>query len=151
MTRFDQQEAQHINPSNFDPEQELRDYAKVGRSLPVFCTSTRAYQSLAKDEEMDGFGDINATEIPQLRAHAKQLTEATQIKSSKSFLNDLVQMLNSLYLWSSKQNVGFYLTNEEKQAEMEYVREKVNELEKVRCTLLSELVIKLTITASSAG
>lgn len=132
MTRFDQQEAQQIDPSNFDPDQELRDYAEVGRSLPVFCTSARAYQLLAKDEEVGGFGDMSDTEIPQLKAHTRKLTETTRIKSCRSFLTDLVQMLNSLYLWSSKQDVGLYLTNEEKQAEMVYVREKVNELEKVR-------------------
>ncbi|KAI1117929.1 hypothetical protein F5Y14DRAFT_463973 [Nemania sp. NC0429] len=137
LKEFDQQEAQHIDPSTFDPEQELRDYAEAGRSLPVFCISARAYQSLAKDDDVLGFGDISDTEIPQLREHVKKLTEATRIKSCRSFLTDLTQELNSLYLWSSEPEVGLYLRKEEKQAEMEYVKEKVNELQK-RLELASE-------------
>ncbi len=130
-SRLDEHEAQRTDPDNFNPEKELRDYAEVGRSLPVFCISSRAYQSLANGERVVGFRDIDDTEIPQLRAHTKKLTEATRIRHAKSFLNDLAQTLNSLYLWSSKKDIEIYLTDEEKKAEMGYLRERVNELEKV--------------------
>ncbi|KAI8949489.1 hypothetical protein F4801DRAFT_403829 [Xylaria longipes] len=130
LKELDQQEAQSIDPNNFDPEKESHDYAEIGRSLPVFCISSRAYQALANKEQVDGFSSTNDTEIPQLRAHTKRLTETIRISKAKSFLNDLAQTLNSLYLWSSKKDIGFYLTDEEKQAEMRYVREQINELEK---------------------
>ncbi|KAI0448945.1 hypothetical protein F5B21DRAFT_509652 [Xylaria acuta] len=129
LKELDQQEAQSIDPNNFDPEKEFRDYAEAGRSLPVFCISSQAYRALANKEEVDGFSDINDTEIPQLRAHTKKLTETTRINNAKSFLNDLAQTLNSLYLWSSKGGVEFYLTDEEKGVEVGYIKEQVNELE----------------------
>ncbi|RYC65350.1 hypothetical protein CHU98_g878 [Xylaria longipes] len=128
--RLDQQEAQSIDPDNFDPENELRDYAEVGRSLPVFCISSTAYRSLLNEEVVDGFSDINDTGIPQLRAHAKKLTESARKSNAKSFLNDLAQTFNSLYLWSSKKDTKFYLTEEEMDSEMGYMKERINELEK---------------------
>ncbi|KAI1429250.1 hypothetical protein F5Y12DRAFT_727371 [Xylaria sp. FL1777] len=130
LKELDEYEAERIDPNSFDPEKSLRDYAEVGRSLPIFCVSSKAYQSLAKCKQVDGFCNMDATEIPQLRAHAKKLTEATRIRDMKSFLNDLAQTFNSLYLWSSKKGPEFYLTDEERKAEMKYVKEQVNQLEK---------------------
>jgi hypothetical protein len=135
ITRLDQQGAHHTSPGNFDLKREPRDYAELKRSMPVFCVSSRAYQSLVNGEPMNGFSKINSTEIPQVRAHAKKLTETARVTNAKSFLNDLAQMLNSLYLWSSKQNIEIYITDKEKKTEIEFVREKLNELEKVRYNL----------------
>ncbi|KAK5631980.1 hypothetical protein RRF57_007694 [Xylaria bambusicola] len=130
LKELDELEAQSIDPNNFDPEQEKRDYAEVGRSLPLYCVSSRAYQSLSRNEQVKGFHDVDSTQIPQLRAHTKESTESTRIHDAKSFLNDLAQMLNSLYLWSSRNGADLYLTNEEKEAEMRYVTEQVEELGK---------------------
>ncbi|GAW11202.1 hypothetical protein ANO14919_005440 [Xylariales sp. No.14919] len=129
LKELDEYEAQRIDP-NFDPGKVLRDYNQVRLSLPVFCISSRAYKSLANKERVTGFRNVNDTEVPQLQAHTKKLTETARIRNAKSFLNDLVQTLNSLYLWSTKKNIEIYLTDEEKKAEMEYVREQANELEK---------------------
>ncbi|TGJ81074.1 hypothetical protein E0Z10_g7676 [Xylaria hypoxylon] len=130
LKELDEYEAQRTDPNNFDPENLQRDYDKVRHSLTVFCVSSRAYKSLANEERVVGFGNVNDTEIPQLQAHTKKLTETTRIRNARSFLNDLVQTLNSLYLWSSGNDIELYLTEEEKRAEMGYVREQVTELEK---------------------
>ncbi|RWA10794.1 hypothetical protein EKO27_g4316 [Xylaria grammica] len=129
LKELDEYEAQRIDP-NFDPGKVLRDYNQVRLSLPVFCISSRAYKSLANKERVTGFHNVDDTEVPQLQAHTKKLTETARIRNAKSFLNDLVQTLNSLYLWSAKKNIEIYPTDEEKKAEMEYVREQANELEK---------------------
>ncbi|KAI0434072.1 hypothetical protein F5Y09DRAFT_349681 [Xylaria sp. FL1042] len=121
---------QDTGPNDLDLRREPRNYAEAGRSLPVFCVSSRAYRLLVDGKIVDGFDDIRDTEIPQLRAHTKKLTEATRIHHARSFLNDLAKTLNSLYLWSSKRGPEFYLTDEEKNTDMGYVREKVNDLEK---------------------
>ncbi|KAI1281346.1 hypothetical protein F5Y07DRAFT_395830 [Xylaria sp. FL0933] len=131
LKEIDEHEAQRVDPNRFDPERKLRDYAEVGRALPVFCVSSRAYQALSTDEErMKGFGKKEDTEIPQLQAHTIQLTVATRMRGTKSFLNDLAQTLNSLYLWSSKKDTEIYLTDEEKKTEMGYVRDQIEELDK---------------------
>ncbi|KAI0542308.1 hypothetical protein GGR58DRAFT_497292 [Xylaria digitata] len=130
LKELDKYEAERIDPNNFDPGKGIRDYGLVWRSLPVFCISGRAYKSLAKQERVIGFSNVNDTEVPQLRAHMKKLTETTRIRNAKSFLNDLVQILNSLYLWSSRKDIELYLTDEDKRIEMEYVRKQVDELEK---------------------
>ncbi|KAI0816315.1 hypothetical protein GGR55DRAFT_697199 [Xylaria sp. FL0064] len=130
LKEIDDCQAQGTGPNDFDPGKKPRDYVEAGRSLPVFCVSSRAYQSLVDGDVVSGFGDIRDTEIPQLRAHTKQLTKATRIHHARSFLNDLARILNSLYLWCSKRGPEFHLTDEEKKTDMGYVREKVNNLEK---------------------
>ncbi|KAJ2995161.1 hypothetical protein NUW58_g1356 [Xylaria curta] len=130
LRELDQQESQRADPNNFDPENEYRDYAEVARSLPVFCVSSQAYRSLANEEQVHGFDNMDDTEIPQLRAHTIMLTEASRVSASKWFLNDLAQTLNSLYLWSSETNVELHLTDDEKKAEMGFVREQIDELDK---------------------
>ncbi|KAI1353072.1 hypothetical protein F5Y01DRAFT_303528 [Xylaria sp. FL0043] len=130
LKELDDCQAQGTGPNNFDPGKKPRDYVEAGRSLPVFCVSSRAYQALVDVDVVSGFGHIQETEIPQLRAHTKQLTKATRIHHARSFLNDLARILNSLYLWCSKRGPEFYLTDEEKKTDMGYVREKVNNLEK---------------------
>ncbi|KAI0527772.1 hypothetical protein F5B22DRAFT_3364 [Xylaria bambusicola] len=130
LKELDELEAQTIDPNNFDPEQEKRDYAEVGRSLPVYCVSSSGYQSLTGNEQVKGFCDVGDTQIPQLREFTKKSTESTRIYDAKSFLNDLAQALNSLYLWSSRNGAELYLTGEEKETEMRYVTEQVEKLGK---------------------
>ncbi|KAI8635076.1 hypothetical protein F5Y19DRAFT_470125 [Xylariaceae sp. FL1651] len=131
LKELDQQDAQHIDADNFDPEKELRNYNEIGRSLPVFCISSRAYQSIKGHEETEGFNTLDDTEIPQLRAHTIKLTEVTQIRSIRAFLNEFIQILNSLYMWSSKDGSEVFYTAEEKKVEIDYIKEQVNELEKL--------------------
>lgn len=80
-----------MDEANFDPEQDLRDYAKVAESLPVFCVSSRVYQRLLgrmkKDKiNRNGYTCPEDTEVPQLQQHAKQLTEAGRAMTSRIFL-----------------------------------------------------------------
>ncbi|KAI1752357.1 hypothetical protein F4782DRAFT_530612 [Xylaria castorea] len=143
LKELDQQEAQSIDPNNLDQEKDFRDYAQIGHSLPVFCISSRAHQALANKKQVGGFSNLNDTEIPQLRAHMKKLTGVIRITNAKSFLNDLAQALNSLYLWSSEKGIEDYLTDEEKKAEMGCVREQVNKLEKRLLSANEDLVGQL--------
>lgn len=98
----------------------------------MYCISSRAYQLLDGKELVKGFRDMDDTQIPQLRTHTKNSTELTRIRNAKSFLNDLIQILNSLYMWSSITAAEMYLTDEEKGAEMGFVRKQAEELGKVR-------------------
>jgi hypothetical protein len=63
---LDEENAEEENP-DFDPEEELRDYDKVAKDLPVFCVSSRAYQKLSgrlvKDNTVRGFTDVEQTEV----------------------------------------------------------------------------------------
>ena len=105
IKELDQELAEEEDAANFNPDIDARDYDAVARSLPVFCVSSRAYQKLQgrlkKDSMVPGFKNINETEVPQLQAHCKKLTEAGRQATSRRFLNSLSQLLNSLKLWSS--------------------------------------------------
>lgn len=103
IKELDQENAAEESPDNFDPDEEMRDYGQVANSLPVFCVSSRAYQRLSgrlqKDSDVNGFAHPDQTEIPQLQAHCRKLTEGGRQVSCKSFLNGLSQLLTSLSLW----------------------------------------------------
>lgn len=105
VRELDQENAAEENPDDFDPEEEIQDYGDVARSLPVFCVSSRAYQKLSgrlqKDGDTNGFTSPSQTEIPQLQAHCRKLTEAGRQGSCKAFLNNLSRLLTSLSLWAS--------------------------------------------------
>ena len=105
IKELDQENAAEGNPDDFDPEEEARDYEEVARSLPVFCVSSRAYQKLSgrlqKDGDVNGFTSPDQTEIPQLQAHCRKLTEAGRLAGCRSFLNNLSRLLISLTLWAS--------------------------------------------------
>lgn len=83
IKEIDQENAVEEDEDNFNLDEELRDYDEVAKSLPVFCVSSRAYQKmcgrLAKDDPVPGFVTPEETEIPQLQAHCKKLTEAGRI------------------------------------------------------------------------
>lgn len=105
IRRLDQDLANEEDAANFDPDQEIRDYDELARNLPVFCVSARAFQKLAGRLERDtvqtdGFTSLDDTEIPQLQEHAKRLTEGGRISTSRLFLNELNQLLNSMKLWA---------------------------------------------------
>ncbi len=104
--RLDQETAAEDDAENFDPEVDLRDYAAVAASLPVFCVSSRAFQKLSGRLQKDGFisdGFLTPddTEIPQLQEHAKKLTEADRAANCRKFLHDLVHLLNSMKMWAA--------------------------------------------------
>jgi hypothetical protein len=103
IRELDMESAQEEDPDKFNPDEELRDYSEVARSLPVFCVSSRAYQKLQgrlqRDNKVPGFRSAQETEIPQLQAHCKKLTEAGRASNCRSFLTQFSQNLTSLRLW----------------------------------------------------
>lgn len=134
--RLDQETAAEEDEANFDPEVDLRDYDAVAESLPVFCVSSRAFQKLSGRLQKDdfnnaGFQSIEDTEIPQLQAHARKLTEAGRASNSRRFLNDLVQFLNSMSMWATDDGTRSNRSDDEKQSEENRLRSRLSRLEEV--------------------
>jgi len=114
----------------------LRDYDAVAESLPVFCVSSRAFQKLSgrlqrDDFNNNGFRDLEDTEIPQLQAHAKKLTEAGRASSCRRFLNDLIQLINSMKMWATNDGTQSNLSDKEKRAEETRLRRRLQQVEQV--------------------
>ncbi|KAF2710956.1 hypothetical protein K504DRAFT_489918 [Pleomassaria siparia CBS 279.74] len=134
IRELDMENAQEEDEENFNPDEDIRDYEKVARSLPVFCVSSRAYQKmcgrLEKDDQVPGFETPEQTEMPQLQAHCKKLTEAGRIQTCKTFLSSLCRLLNTFSLWSSNDGSGLKMTNDEKHKQIIYLRKRLDELEK---------------------
>lgn len=67
IKELDQENAAEEDEANFNPDEDLRDYEEVARSLPVFCVSSRAYQKLSgrlvRDNDVPGFKTIEETEV----------------------------------------------------------------------------------------
>jgi hypothetical protein len=106
IKELDQEAAAEADEANFNPEEDIRDYNEVARSLPVFCVSSRAYQKLkdrlVKDDfQNGGFSTEEDTEVPSLIDHARKITEARRIAAAREFLNDLLRLLNSMYMWAA--------------------------------------------------
>lgn len=78
---------------------------------------------------VSGFQDINDTEIPQLQAHAKKLTEQGRIANSRRFLTDLLQLINSLVMWAGNDGSRMGYTESEKQSEERYICSELRSLE----------------------
>lgn len=118
IKELDQENAAEEDPDNFDPEDEIRDYEEVARSLPVFCVSSRAYQKLSgrlqKDSNVGGFISPDQTEIPQLQAHCRKLTESGRQAGCKRFLSRLNQLLTSLALWAVDDGSSLQMTNHQR-------------------------------------
>lgn len=139
---------------NYDPEEDLRDYVAVANSLPVYCVSSIAYQKLCgrmeKDNMPDGFKTKDKTEIPQLQAHCKQLTEVSRISKCQGFFNKLLQLLNSLIVWSSQDGSGLKLTDTQHQAESSWLNKTLRTLEEQFENVVTEGVeeIQNTLTAN---
>ncbi|KAH0183485.1 hypothetical protein KCU99_g9481, partial [Aureobasidium melanogenum] len=133
IKELDEETAEEENP-DFDPGEELRDYEKVARDLPVYCVSSRAYQKLsgrlAKDNAVRSFTDVEQTEVPALRLHCKKLTENVRSIKSRRFLTLLGQLRTSLSLWSSNDSSGAKETDQQKDTEQRYLFLELKDLEK---------------------
>lgn len=134
IRELDMEAAQEEDPEQFNPEDELRDYDEVARTLPVFCVSSRAYQKLKcrlqRDNNVPGFRSAKEAEIPQLQAHCKKLTEAGRASNCRAFLTNLCQLLNSLGLWASNDGSGVDLTDAQLAAETRFLKTRLKTLEK---------------------
>lgn len=67
IKELDMENAEEEDAENFNPDEDIRDYDAVARSLPVFCVSSRAYQQLngrlKKDAKIPGFRNAQETEV----------------------------------------------------------------------------------------
>lgn len=135
IKELDQELAAEEDEENFNPDVETRDYEEVARSLPVFCVSSRGYQKLQgrlqKDPSVPGFKSVEETEIPQLQAHCKKLTEAGRAANCKRFLNNFSQLLNSLTMWASSDGTGLHLTADQQAKEARLLQGSLKKLESV--------------------
>ncbi|KAG7287089.1 hypothetical protein NEMBOFW57_006592 [Staphylotrichum longicolle] len=143
--RLDQETAAEEDEANFDPEVDLRDYDAVAASLPVFCVSSRAFQKLSGRLQKDdfnggGFQSVEDTEVPQLQAHAKKLTEAGRAASSRRFLNNLLQLLNSMTMWASDDGTGSTLSDVDKAKDERRLRKQLLRMEQDLDTALKECI-----------
>ncbi|RHZ70209.1 hypothetical protein CDV55_107798 [Aspergillus turcosus] len=133
VKELDQELAEEEDAANFNPDVDARDYDEVAKSLPVFCVSSRGYQKLRgrlrKEADIPGFQSVEETEVPQLQAHCKKLTEVSREANSRRFLNSLSQLLNSLRLWSSPDGDGSHLTDGQKARQNTMVQNKIQKLE----------------------
>ncbi|CAG5158211.1 uncharacterized protein ALTATR162_LOCUS5040 [Alternaria atra] len=135
IREMDQENAAEEDEDNFDPDEELRDYDQVAKSLPVFCVSSRAYQKLCgrlvKDDPVPGFTNTEETGIPQLQAHCKKLTAGGRIQISRSFLLNLCQLLTAFNLWVSIEGTGSKATEEDKDRQIKYLKRALANLDAV--------------------
>ncbi|KAK4236644.1 hypothetical protein C8A03DRAFT_16733 [Achaetomium macrosporum] len=134
IKELDQENAAEEDEANFDPEVDLRDYNAVAESLPVFCVSSRAFQKLSGRLQKDdfnagGFQSVDDTEIPQLQSHAKKLTETGRAANSRRFLNNLMQLLNSMTMWASDDGTGSNLSDAERAREETRLRKRLLKME----------------------
>ncbi|KAL2176798.1 uncharacterized protein P884DRAFT_300219 [Thermothelomyces heterothallicus CBS 202.75] len=148
IKELDQENAAEEDEANFDPDVDLRDYDAVAASLPVFCVSSRAYQKLSGRLQKDdfngsGFQSPEDTEIPQLQAHAKKLTEAGRTAAAHRFLNSLMQLLNSMTMWASDDGTGSSLTDTEKGKEETRLRKQLRKMEQDLDTMLQQCMASI--------
>ncbi|KAK7733744.1 hypothetical protein SLS63_004529 [Diaporthe eres] len=104
IREIDEADAQ-ADDETFDPSIKKRDYDEVGRSLPVFCVSSKAYQQLRtqtkRETRVEGFRNLTDSEIPLLQQHAIKLPEQGRIHVYKTFLNEFCGLLGSLTIWAN--------------------------------------------------
>jgi hypothetical protein len=134
LKELDQENAAEEDEDNFNPDEELRDYEAVARSLPVFCVSSRAYQKMSgrlqKDDPVPGFEVPEETEMPQLQAHCAKLTESGRTQTARSFLLNLCQQLTTFSLWASDDGTGLKMTDDDKRKQVRYLEKRLEELER---------------------
>jgi len=134
IKELDQENAAEEDEENFNPDEELRDYDEVARSLPVFCVSSRAFQQmcgrLKKDDSVPGFTTPEETGMPQLQAHCTKLTEAGRVQTARSFLLSLCQQLMTFSLWASNDGTGLKMTDDDKRKQVRYLEKRLSELER---------------------
>ncbi|KAH7392794.1 hypothetical protein BKA66DRAFT_567533 [Pyrenochaeta sp. MPI-SDFR-AT-0127] len=133
IKEIDQENAAEEDEDNFNPDEELRDYDQVARSLPVFCVSSRAYQKmcgrLQKDDGVPGFTTREETELPQLQAHCKKLTEGGRIQTCRTFLLSFCQLLTTFNLWASNDGTGVRMSDDDKRRQVSHLKRRLKELE----------------------
>lgn len=138
IRELDQENAQEEDAENFNPEEDIRDYDEIAKSLPVFCVSSRGYQQLQdrrkKDAPVTGFDNVEQTEIPALQEHCKQLTVSGRTQACKKFLVAIGTLANSLALWASSDGTNNHLTPEQREKEHKLLSKSLQNLDNVSCS-----------------
>jgi len=97
VCRLDQDVAEQRDGEDFDPSSLARDYEVLAEMLPVFCVSGKAFQKMSgnfkEDDEVSGFPDVEDTEIPALKRHARDITKSMRAVALRTFFNDVNQYL----------------------------------------------------------
>lgn len=71
---------------------------------------------------------MDDTEIPKLQEHAKTLTEKGRVNHCRWFLNDLLQLVNSMQIWTVSDNTRSTTELTMRREEM-HLRKLLNDLE----------------------
>lgn len=105
------EEDDSADADDYDPSIQKRDYDEVARSLSAFCISSKAYQQLRKPTQsptnrVEGFRTVEDTEIPRLQKHAMSSAAIGQIRSNKAYLNQFSQVMNSLTVWTTNDELS---------------------------------------------
>ncbi|KAK0714662.1 hypothetical protein B0H67DRAFT_488640 [Lasiosphaeris hirsuta] len=148
IKELDQETVAKEDEANFDPEVDIRDYDAVAESLPVFCVSSRAFQKLAGKLQKDdfnssGFQSVEDTEVPQLQAHARKLTEHGRAANCRRFLNELMQLLSSMTMWAANDGTRSGLTDGEKQEEETRLRSLLGSIEQELMRAVNECMARV--------
>lgn len=103
------EEAELDDDQASDSSTELRDYDEFARNLPVFITSSKAFQQMSSTKrqlqtEAPGFSSLEDTEIPAVQAHAKTMSNAARSIKSKEFLNEFDTLIGTIHLFLNSGN-----------------------------------------------
>ncbi|KAJ4294865.1 hypothetical protein N0V88_005102 [Collariella sp. IMI 366227] len=131
IKELDQETAAEEDEANFNPDVDQRDYNTVAASPPVFCVGSRAFQRLNGRLQKGNFNagsfqSVDDTEIPSLQVHAKKLTEGGRAAIFRQFLNNLMQLLNSMSIWTLNDGTSSKLSDFEKAREETRLRKRLN-------------------------
>lgn len=130
-----------------------KKYDDLAKSLAVFCTSSRAYMqmstaadagsgsdihmgpaSAATDSIPKGFVTLEDTQIPQLRAHAMDLTVNPRIANCRKSLNGLLTVMQSAMAWLRGQGKQIVWVEPEA-GKVEALEKRLEQLKLVRLSL----------------
>lgn len=149
LPRIDEEDGQ--DSEDYDPSVTKRDYEQVASSLPVFCISSKAYQQFRKpargETRVEGFRAVEDSQIPSLQEHAKNASRSGQVRSNQAFLSQFSQLLNSLNIWTTKNEFSLKLGEVEGQDfnyEVKYLEAKSADLK--RASRLAQNLYGWTIT-----
>ncbi|KAF0323181.1 tat pathway signal sequence [Colletotrichum asianum] len=113
---------------------ERPSYEEIGRALPVFCISSRAFQQLRgrmkRDKRVPGFTSLDETEVPALRKHTLEQAAAMQDSWFKHQLSEVCRFLRGMDLFLAGDDAFLKLSDAEKKEEYEFLEKGLAKLGK---------------------
>lgn len=96
-------EAEALDEESAFPGSDDHDFEKIAQSLPVYCVSSRGYQSMLgrelEDASIPAYRTPEDTQIPQLQDHAIELGKLSVAQAKEAFLAALSRLVVSVMLW----------------------------------------------------